>query len=92
MGRAFLTIIFPLLLPTGLYIAWRLGLGRAINLPAMWIWLLVAGVVLVSLTLVLVSTDFGRPQEGIYVPPHLSDGQIVPGHLEPGPVSPAPAR
>lgn len=92
MGRVLLTIVFPLLLPTALYMAWRLGFGRAINFPTTWIWLMVAGLVLVSITLVFVRLDLGRPQEGIYVPPYVKDGQIVPGHLEAAPAAPpAPA-
>ncbi len=85
MGRVLLTIIVPLLLPTALYLAWRLGLGRSVSLPANWIWLLVAGVALASLTLIAVSVQFGAPRQGVYVPPHVSDGEIVPGHIEPGP-------
>lgn len=83
MGRAILTIIVPLLLPTILYMGWRFALGRGINLPAMWIWLTAAGLVLAALTVVLVSVDFGEPRDGVYVPPHLSDGRIVPGHVAP---------
>jgi hypothetical protein len=86
MGREFLTIIIPLLLPTGLYVAWRLWLGRTLQWPASWMWLLTAGLTLAALTLVLVSLDFGGPRNGVYVPPHLSeDGTVVPGHVEPTP-------
>jgi hypothetical protein len=92
MGRAFLTIIVPLLLPTALYLAYRLALGRGMNLPATWIWLTVAGLVLASLTLVVVSIDFGAPREGVYVPPHVEGGKVVPGHIDPGRVAPAPTR
>jgi hypothetical protein len=91
MGRVFLTIIIPLLLPTALYVAWRLAVGRGLNLPASWIWLVVAGLMLASLTLVAVSVDFGGTRQGIYVPPHVSNGEVVPGHIEPAlPQSPAP--
>ena len=85
MGRVFLTVIVPLLLPTLVYGAWRVAVGRAINLPASWIWLLIAGLVLSSLTLVIVSLNFGGAREGIYVPPHISGGRVVPGHVEPAP-------
>ena len=43
MGRVFLTIIVPLLLPTALYAAWRGLVGKQINIPAVWIWLAVVG-------------------------------------------------
>ncbi len=90
MGRVFLTIIIPLLLPTGLYVAWRLAVGRGLNLPASWIWLLVTGLALAALTLVAVSVNFGGSRQGIYVPPHVSNGQVVPGHIEPAPPQPPP--
>jgi len=85
MGRVLLTIIVPLLLPSALYFGWRFALGRGINLPATWIWLAASGLVLAALTLVVLSLDFGAPREGVYVPPHVSDGKVVPGRIEPAP-------
>jgi predicted membrane-bound mannosyltransferase len=82
MGRVFLTIIVPLLLPTALYIAWRVLAGKQINIPAAWIWLTVVGLIFASLTLVAVSVDFGEPKDGRYVPPHVSDGTVIPGRIE----------
>jgi hypothetical protein len=84
MGRVLLTVIVPLLLPTVLYMMWRALPGRGFVIPAAWFWLLLAGVVLASLTLVIVSVDFGAPRNGIYVPPHVDkDGRVVPGHIAP---------
>jgi hypothetical protein len=86
MGRVFLTIIVPLLLPTALYAAWRALAGKQINVPAVWLWLAVAGLVLASAMLVFVSVDFGEPKEGVYVPPRvMPDGTVVPGHIETAP-------
>jgi hypothetical protein len=86
MGRVFLTIIVPLLLPTALYAAWRILVGKQINVPAVWVWLAVAGLALASLMLVFVSVDFGTPKNGLYVPPHVNDsGTVVPGHIETAP-------
>lgn len=83
MGRVFLTIIVPLLLPTALYAAWRGLVGKQINIPAVWIWLAVAGLLLASLMLVFVSVDFGGPKVGQYIPPHVgAGGTVVPGHIE----------
>jgi Family of unknown function (DUF6111) len=83
MGRVFLTIIVPLLLPTALYVAWRVLAGRRINVPAVWLWLAVAGLALASAMLVFVSIDFGEPKEGQYVPPHVDEGgAVVPGRIE----------
>jgi hypothetical protein len=92
MGREFFTIIIPLLLPTVLYLAWRFAAGRGLSLPASWLWLVVAGLALASLTLVAVNVDFGAPRGGVYVPPHVSNGQVVPGHVEPGRAEPQTAR
>jgi hypothetical protein len=86
MGRVFLTIIVPLLLPTALYVAWRVVAGKQINVSAVWLWLTVAGLALASAVLVLLSVDFGEPKEGQYVPPHVNDsGTVVPGHIENAP-------
>jgi hypothetical protein len=86
MGRVFLTIIVPLLLPTALYAAWRALAGKQINIPKAWVWLAVSGLVLASLMLVVVSVDFGAPRNGQYVPPYVGEsGAVVPGHIETGP-------
>ena len=83
MGRVFLTIIVPLLLPTALYVAWRVLAGKQINVPAVWIWLAVSGLMLASAMLVFLSVDFGEPKGGVYVPPHVNEsGTVVPGHIE----------
>jgi hypothetical protein len=84
MGRVFLTIIVPLLLPTAFYAAWRVLAGKQINVPAVWIWLAVAGLALASAMLVFISVDFGEPKEGQYVPPRGTPGGAgVAGHIEP---------
>ena len=85
MGRVLVTIIVPLVLPTALYLVWRLWLGRTVTVSSTWVWLLVAGLALSSLTLIFLSVDFGAPRDGVYVPPHVQNGQVVPGHIEPAP-------
>lgn len=89
MGRVFLTIIVPLLLPTALYAAWRILAGKQIAIPTVWVWLVVAGLVLASLTLVALSVDFGEPAGGRYVPPHVSGNTVVPGRIEIAPATPS---
>ena len=91
MLRVVLTIAIPLLLPTALYLLWvfalnpvEAGAGRRVG-AAPWIWLASAGVVLLAIVLLVVTVRFGAPQHGIYVPPRVVDGHIVPGHLEPRP-------
>lgn len=85
MGRVLLTIIIPLLLPTALYVGWRLTLGRTAAVPPTSLWVAAAALVAVSLALILANTDFSRPREGKYIPPHVKDGVVVPGHVEPNP-------
>lgn len=83
MGRVLLTIIIPLLLPTALYVGWRLTLGRTTAVPPTSLWVAAAALVVASLALILANTDFSRPREGKYIPPHVKDGVVVPGHIEP---------
>ena len=41
------------------------------------------GVALTALVLFVVTVGFGTAMPGIYVPPRLENGRIVPGHIEP---------
>ena len=87
MWRVVLEIILPLLLPTALYVLWVLAVrpaqpGEAANWAGLpWVWLGGAGVVLLALVL-LVLISPGGERDGLYVPPHLEGGQIVPGHFD----------
>jgi len=86
MIRVALTILLPLLLPLALYTAWRVLMGRVALTESVtaWIWLVVAGLMLASLTLIALNVNFGGGREGVYVPPHVGeDGSVVPGHVEP---------
>jgi len=89
MPREFLTLIVPLLLPTALYLAWLYAARwskASANVPwrAMpWLWLAVTGVALTALVLFVVTVHFGTSVPGIYIPPRLEHGVIVPGHIEP---------
>ena len=95
MIRALLTVILPLLLPTGLYLLWAITMRRAATagigdmmrgLP--WPWLAALGVALLAGVLALASLGFGSGERGVYIAPHAVDGKIIPGHIEPA----APAR
>jgi len=89
MPRELLTLFLPLVLPTVLYLAWLRAVrwseaGGAVpwrRLP--WVWLAVTGVALTALVLFVVTVHFGTAMPGIYVPPRVESGQIVPGHIEP---------
>lgn len=89
MLRVFLTIILPLLLPTAIYVGWLLVLqwstqGETVRWTALpWIWLAVAGVVLLALVLFIVTVHFGEPESGRYVPPRYEGGRVVPSQIEP---------
>jgi len=91
MTRVFLTIVLPLMLPTALYVLWTVGAGRfhAASAPAPWRelpwgWLALAGAVLAFAILATV-VELGGTRNGVYVPPHLENGAIVPGHVESAP-------
>ncbi|HTZ81164.1 MAG TPA: DUF6111 family protein [Stellaceae bacterium] len=88
--RALLTVILPLLLPTLLYLVWALAMRRIEatgmvevlrSLP--WVWLVPAGVALVAIALIALPLGFGGNGGGVYVPPQIVNGKLVPGHLAP---------
>ena len=89
MLRVLFTIVLPLLLPTAIYVGWlvvahrvqRNGTVPWVELP--WIWLALAGAVLLVIVLFVVNLHFGTSETGTYVPPRWEDGRIVPGHIEP---------
>jgi hypothetical protein len=91
MVRVFLTIVLPLLLPTALYLLWVRTLGAADDGRATawnsvpWVWLAVAGTILLAGVLLVVAVGFGTAQQGVYVAPRYVNGHIIPGHIEPQP-------
>ncbi|HUK08151.1 MAG TPA: DUF6111 family protein [Stellaceae bacterium] len=86
MGRVWLTVVLPLLLPTILYVLWgwtaRGKAGRP-TIGQSWPWLVIAGVVLCGSVLVAAWLRAGGGGNGDYVPPHMLDGKVVPGRLIP---------
>jgi hypothetical protein len=89
MSREILTLVVPLLLPTVVYLLWLRAarwsaVGHAVawhKLP--WVWLALSGVVLTAVVLFVVTVGFGTAISGIYVPPQIENGRIVPGHIKP---------
>ena len=89
MLRVVATIIVPLILPSVLYLAWMWLVGSSERgepaawgaLP--WLWLAAIGVVLLAAVLFVVTVHFGTSTPGVYVPPRLENGRIIPGHIEP---------
>ena len=88
-----LRVLFLILLPTALYLAWlvylryRAKTTGSTDIPALregpWFWLLAAGIVLAIAS--LVSTVFlqERIPSGQYVPPRLEDGRVAPAQRAP---------
>ena len=91
MPRVLLTIVLPLLLPTAVYLLWVTALrparrnGATLWRALPWVWLAGAGLALLVLVMFVVTVHFGKPQDGVYVPPRWENGRIVPGHMEPKP-------
>lgn len=80
------------LLPFAIYgIYWRM-VGRkqegADTRVHPWTMLIAAGLVLVAISFVLWSLPKENTRDGVYVPPHLENGQVVPGRVEPGQTGP----
>ena len=49
-----------------------------------WVWLSIAGLVLVILSFVVVGLTEGETTKGVYVPPQEVNGKIIPGHVDQG--------
>lgn len=82
MIRILLTYLVPLLLPTALYLLWvrfALARGRTPEIPV--VWLVAAGVILAAITAFALSLSGGSPG-GLYQPPHVANGKVVPGHFD----------
>ena len=93
MARILLQYVLPIALPSLIYVAWLVYENRRIaqggeGTPRRWeegpwAWLIGGGVLLTVLVAVVTAVLTGRGKEGVYVPPRVEDGRIVPGHLEP---------
>jgi cytochrome bd-type quinol oxidase subunit 2 len=100
MTKTILTIAIPFLAPFLCYAIWvwfatrkqeALQEGRAPetwqNWP--WSWLITTGGAFAIISLVGLFAFGELETEGVYVPPTMVDGEIVPGHYEPAPEPPA---
>ena len=93
MGRVLVQIVLPILLPALLYALWmaaerrRLEAGGGGQQPrwaeAPWFWLLALGVFFAGIIAVALALFGGESIEGVYVPPQIKDGRVVPGHVVP---------
>lgn len=94
MTRILLQIVLPLALPFIAYGVWlaierrrveKLGKGETPGWSeAPVVWLGAAGLALAAIaTAGFLLSQGGDKASGVYVPPHLENGRIVPGHIEP---------
>jgi hypothetical protein len=98
MGRILFQFVLPIVLPTMIYVAWLMAERRRAEAPggaamrqwkdAPWLWLVALGVFFAILVALATALIGGESTEGVYVPPRLKDGEIVPGHVEPAPPRP----
>lgn len=83
MTRILASRVFLFLLPFAVYYGFfllsRRKPGREI---AQWLWLSIAGLILVAASFVWLGLTQGDTTAGRYVPPHMENGKIVPGHVE----------
>ncbi|MEE8439401.1 MAG: DUF6111 family protein [Micropepsaceae bacterium] len=96
MIRRLLLDIVLFLLPFFLYgVYWR-AIGRAASAGKErvhpWTALTAAGLLLVILSFVWWRLSSGDDPEGLYVPPHLENGEVVPGHFAPDQSVPTPEQ
>ena len=94
MIRRLLLDVVLFLLPFFLYgIYWR-AIGYAASQRKArahpWALLTAAGLVLVILSFVWWGLSGGETTSGVYVPPHVEDGEVVPGQFVPDQSVPAP--
>jgi hypothetical protein len=82
---AFELLLF--LLPFGLYAAYLRLSKREEALPKEahpWTVLFASGLALVAASFLIWGITEGAGQQGVYVPPHVENGRVVPGHVDPG--------
>lgn len=92
MARILFQIVFPIVLPALLYALWMAAERRRAEAAstekprwadAPWLWLLTLGAFFAGVIAIAIAFLGGDPASGVYVPPELRDGQVVPGHVVP---------
>ena len=92
MGRILFQVVFPIVLPALLYGLWMAAERRRVEAgggekpswtDAPWLWLLALGVFFAGLIAAAIAVFGGGSSSGVYVPPELQDGQVVPGRIQP---------
>jgi hypothetical protein len=88
MIRIVLTRLALILLPfalNGLYLLLLRWRPNAVRPQTPWTPLFIAGLSLVILSFLVLGLTEGDSTKGVYIPPHVVDGKIVPGHIEKNP-------
>jgi hypothetical protein len=98
LGRIIFTYIIPFLMPAATYALWvwyrtRYAEKHGGEVPQLekgpWPLLLFAGAVLALIVMGISAVLQGDdPASGVYVPPHVQDGKVIPGHMAPKPAPP----
>jgi hypothetical protein len=92
VARILFQVVFPIVLPALLYALWMAAERRRVEAgggekpgwaDAPWLWLLALGLFFAGLIAVAIFVFGGGSSTGVYVPPAVQDGQVVPGHIEP---------
>jgi hypothetical protein len=92
VARILFQVVFPIVLPALLYALWMTAERRRVEggggekpgwADAPWLWLLALGLFFAGLIAVAISVFGGGSSTGIYVPPAVEDGQVVPGRIRP---------
>lgn len=79
-------VVLLFLLPFAIYAVYLRFRPDSENEPALshpWTGLIIAGLVLVAASFVFWGVFENANQRGVYVPPHLEDGRLVPGRVVP---------
>jgi hypothetical protein len=92
VARILFQVVFPIVLPALLYALWMTAERRRVEagggdkprwVDAPWVWLLALGLFFAGLLAVAISVFGGGSGSGVYVPPSVQDGQVVPGRIQP---------
>ena len=74
------------LLPFLIYGFWLYFTRRVVNAPENWkphiFWLMVAGFIITIAAFIAMAAFSGAPPEGVYTPPQIKDGVLVPGEIK----------
>jgi len=86
MVRRVLFEVLLFLLPFALYAIYLRVIEQDAAAPPKthpWTTLFVSGLVLVAASFIVWGVTQGSGRQGIYVPPRVENGQVIPGHVEP---------